>query len=214
MDLLKNESSSHILDGSFISLVNFIALNFFSEYYSTCIIRASTDDIELNFTAPSIAITATANFNETLLAAVDLGCQSFIVSERTLFTFLDAFVDVHDIADQRSANKRLMILMDSYDQQFLDRITKHQNTVELPNVLIVVPGSANASITIYTTKLSNNGTRSSKTVEIEPVYGSDYFPDKINNMNGVPIHLATVMYPPYTYYEETVSFLSGIRIVS
>ncbi|XP_065072611.1 uncharacterized protein LOC135696992 [Ochlerotatus camptorhynchus] len=204
MDLLSITSSSHLQSSSLISLVNFIAINYFSEFYTVCVIKNSLDNILLNVPVPSVVITVNPNFNETFQTAVDDGCQAFIVSERALFTFLDAFVEIHDISDQRSANKRLMILMDSHDESFLDRITKHRNTVELPNVLIVIPRRANDSIALYTTKLSNNGTRSTKTVEIEPVYDSNYFPDKFSDMHGIPIHLCTLMYPPYSYYEETV----------
>ncbi|XP_065072600.1 glutamate receptor-like [Ochlerotatus camptorhynchus] len=211
MDLLRIDSSSNLLSASLISLVNFIAISYFSEFYTVCVIKNSLDNILLNVPVPSVVITVDTNFNETLQTAVDDGCQAFIVSERALFTFLDAFVEIHDISDQRSANKRLMIVMDSHDQSFLDRITKHRNTVELPNVLIVIPDRANDSITLFTTKLSNNGTRSTVTVDIEPVYDPDYFPDKFSDMNGIPIHLCTLMYPPYSYYEETVPEKANAR---
>ncbi|XP_065072620.1 glutamate receptor-like [Ochlerotatus camptorhynchus] len=211
---LRIDSTSHLLSASLISLVNFIAISYFSEFYTVCVIKNSPDNILLNVPVPSVVITVDTNFNETLQTAVDDGCQAFIVSERALFTFLDAFVEIHDISDQRSANKRLMILMDSYDQSFLDSIVKHRNTVELPNVLIAIADRVNNSIALYTTKLSNNGTRSTVTVEIKPVYDPDYFPDKFSDMNGIPIHLCTLMYPPYSYYEETVPEKANARYVA
>ncbi|XP_062556993.1 probable glutamate receptor [Armigeres subalbatus] len=66
------------------------------------------------------------------------------------------------------------------------------------------------SVDAYRGSVSNNGTRSILHVEIERTEGPDCF-QELDNMNGVPIHLSLLMYPPYSYYEETVTEKSNAR---
>ncbi|EAT48976.1 AAEL000066-PA [Aedes aegypti] len=203
MNFLTTHSSNDTAGISMMSAVNVIALSFFTEYYTVCVIKIVFDYILISVPVPTVVINVDSMFNKTFQTAVDSGCQAFIVSERALITFLDVFVEIHDSSDQRSSNKRLLVLLDSNESEVLNTITKHSNTLELPSMALMAPNYSNDSIEMYSTKLYNDGSRSTVTVEIEYVEGPDYFPDKLNNMNGIPIHLCTLMYPPYTYYEET-----------
>ncbi|KXJ76294.1 hypothetical protein RP20_CCG009942 [Aedes albopictus] len=207
MDLLAINSST----ASLMSVVNIIALNYFTEFHTVCVIKTSLDYVLINVPIPTAVITVDSTFNETFQTAVDEGCQAFIVSERALMTFMDAFVEIHDNSDQRSSNKRLLVLLDMYDLEFVNAFIKHPNTLELPSTALLVPNYSEDAVDLYSTKFFNDGTRSTVVVEIEPIVGLDCYPDKFSNMNGVPIHLCTLMYPPYAYYEETIPEKANAR---
>ncbi|XP_038116680.1 uncharacterized protein LOC119768933 [Culex quinquefasciatus] len=70
---------------------------------------------------------------------------------------------------------------------------------DLPEVLFIVLQSNN-SIEFYTTRVLSNGPFNTELVPISP---PNYFPDKFESLDGIPVRFHTVMYPPYSYYERT-----------
>lgn len=74
--------------------------------------------------------------------------------------------------------------------------------LDLPEVLFIVLQSNN-SIEFYTTRVLSNGPFNTELVPISP---PNYFPDKFESLDGIPVRFHTVMYPPYSYYERTVCY--------
>ncbi|XP_062556994.1 uncharacterized protein LOC134221837 [Armigeres subalbatus] len=156
-------------------------------------------------------MTVDEQFNKTFLNGVEAGCQAFIVQQRALWSFLDSFPDAHDYSDQRSAAKKLIVLMDEFDEAISDRICAHLIIRDLPDMLIIVFSEENNSTEFYTTDISGDGTRGTVIVRIVPVFPPDYFPEKHKNMNWMPIRFQTVLYPPFVYYAETTAEKANAR---
>ncbi|XP_038116675.1 uncharacterized protein LOC6050674 [Culex quinquefasciatus] len=208
MDLLAVHSTQNY---SVITAINYLAVTFMSQYYTVCLIKDHDDDLHLNAPIPLITITVDSEFNETFLQAVDAACQAFVVSEAAFAPFLDSFVFVHDQSNQRASGKRLIGVMESADVTKLNMLKSHRNILELPEVVFVCPDEGTESIKFYTTNIFNNGTRGSWNVEIVPIEPPDYFPDKFKDMQGFPIRLSTLMYPPYAYYEQSTPEKANAR---
>lgn len=67
---------------------------------------------------------------------------------------------------------------------------------------------------LYTTHIVGDGSRGPSVVEPRAIIPPDYFPDKSRNLNGIPMRYRAMMYPPYTYYEQTVSFIMGTSVAN
>uniref|UniRef100_A0A182T0L4 Uncharacterized protein n=1 Tax=Anopheles maculatus TaxID=74869 RepID=A0A182T0L4_9DIPT len=149
--------------------------------------------------------------------AVDMGCQSFIVTERTADAFFDAFLPVHEAALQRTMEKRVLVVLDSNSSVF-PTINQQLVIEEIPEVLIVLPTTTtnNAMYELYTLDISDgtpvtivprlidvidtrNGTIPSNTSK-----EVNYFPDKFVNMNKRRLRLGTIEYLPNAVVEEKV----------
>lgn len=208
MDLLAVDAfpNSTIVQG--LTIVNILALTFFSEYFAVCIIKVPNEDLLLSESIPVLIITVDSEFNATFQQGVDGACQAFIVSEKAFVLFLDLFVFVHDRSDQRSPGKKFIVVMDSTDRVKLEQLTDHPNILEVPEVLFVCPDEPNGSIEYHTTDISNNGSRSTWNVKIVPITPPDYFPDKFRDMQGYPIRVIACSYPPFVHYEQSVCFKS------
>ncbi|XP_058817470.1 uncharacterized protein LOC131680777 [Topomyia yanbarensis] len=185
-----------------VTLLNYIALTYLSDYYAICLIKTTPDYIAFSTAVPTMIINVDQEFNETFLRAIEAGCQAYLVSDDALLSFLDVFITVHDAADQRSSNKLLITVMNSNNLSTLTPVKDHPNIVELPDVMFIMPNVEDGSFELYTTELSNNGTRGTVEVIIRPIHPPDYFPNKFLDMRGIPIRLCTLMYPPYVYYKE------------
>ncbi|XP_055608597.1 glutamate receptor 3-like [Uranotaenia lowii] len=195
-----------------VSLLNNLTLIHFAHYYAVCVIRSWSDEIYLNKTMPMLTLSVDEeNFEESYQYAVDLGCQGFIVSETAFTPFLDLFIAVHDQSDQRSSAKRLITVMNTSSLDALNQFKDHRAIIELPELLFICPEEQVGKFAYHTTKIFNNGSRSAYNVAIEPIWPPDYFPDKFVNMNGFPIKLCSLMYPPYVYYAETTPELANAR---
>lgn len=205
MELLAEENSASVFNATLIAYVNYLVLRHFAEYFAVCTVMTSSDQIPISVQVPVMAIAVDSSFNDTFRMAVDGGCQAFVVTERALKPFLDAFPAAHDHSDQRSSDKRLLVILESYERWISNDFVSHSSLLELKNVLIVTQNDSNGSTHLYSTRIFNNGTRSAVNLNIERMEESDVVADRIRDMNGVPIHLCLIMYPPYSYYEETVS---------
>lgn len=207
MDLLEQTlSTGQGASSPLISLINFLAVSYLSEYFCVCVVKPSEEFVLVDVEIPTMIITVDERFNRTLLQGIEHGCQAFIVfQEVTLWPFLDSFLDVHDDSDQRSPRKKLIAVLDSPDSEMFDKFCAHPAVRDLPDLLMIVTSTENDTMLFYTTDISGDGTRGTVRVTMLPVTPPDYFPDKTKNMKGVPIRFQTLMYPPFTYYAETVS---------
>lgn len=106
-------------------LINYLAVIYLSNFHSVCVIKTRTDFILIDVDIPTMVMTVDANFNETFRKGVEGGCQAFIVQQYALWSFLDSFLDAHDYSDQRSAAKKLVLLLNELNPVISDRLCGH-----------------------------------------------------------------------------------------
>ncbi|XP_055543538.1 uncharacterized protein LOC129729084 [Wyeomyia smithii] len=204
-------SQSDVVDSPVTKLISYVVLTYLSEYFCICIIKSSRDSIKFDVTFPSMIIDVDKAFNISFQRGVDNGCQSFIVFENGLSHFLDAFIEVHDASDQRSARKKLVIVKTFLDSTAARDLTEHQAVKELRDLLLIIINNNHEPKEFYTTEIFSNGSRGSTLVKLRKIDPPDYFPDKSSNMNGIPIRLRGVMYPPFSYYEISTQEKTNAR---
>ncbi|XP_039435049.1 glutamate receptor-like [Culex pipiens pallens] len=157
-----------------------------------------------------MVITEDQQFLHHFQNGVDGGCQAFIVQgESTVFEFLDAFFEVHELSEQRTSSKKLIAVVENFDS--IERICNHSAITELPDVLFVVWREKDSDVQLFTTESFSDGSRGSKIIRIVPVADDNYFPEKGADLKGVPIRMRTLDYPPFSYYEETTPDKANAR---
>uniref|UniRef100_A0A182KFR5 Ionotropic glutamate receptor C-terminal domain-containing protein n=1 Tax=Anopheles christyi TaxID=43041 RepID=A0A182KFR5_9DIPT len=156
---------------------------YFTQHYTVCFVRTAHEEIAFTGEQPSLALvhivledvdlTATTQsssshsnnqFSRNLLQAVDTNCGGFVVTESTLFPFLDHFYKVHRRAKLRPSPKHLIALTStpSFNGLFRKRMLQYNETLEaLVNLLLIVPstkeknkvGPAKETFELHTTLL-------------------------------------------------------------
>nr|XP_029730976.1 glutamate receptor-like [Aedes albopictus] len=212
MDLRDQMPFDQSSGSSLIRLINYLALTYLSNYHSVCVVKTSAEFILIDVDIPIMVMTVDAQFNTTFRRGVEGGCQAFIVQQHAaLWSFLDVFPDAHDYSDQRSAAKKLIVLLDDLSPETSERLCAHLTIRDLPDMLIVLSKEEDDLFEFFTTEITGDGTRGTVTVRIQPVSPPNYFPEKHQNMNGMPIRFQTVMYPPFVYYAETTPEKANAR---
>uniref|UniRef100_A0A182M0D3 Ionotropic glutamate receptor C-terminal domain-containing protein n=1 Tax=Anopheles culicifacies TaxID=139723 RepID=A0A182M0D3_9DIPT len=200
----------------FNTLVNAVVMHYFVHFFAVCVIRAKTDTVYHTSPIPTIVIELhEEDFEKLLGVAVEAGCQSFIVTERTADAFFEAFLPVHEAALQRTVGKRVLVVLDRRSS-FLSTASKRLVIEEIPDVLILLPTHVNdevsCSVELYTLDLSDGApititprlidvidTRNGTSAQTRRV---NYFPDKFVNMNKRRLRLGTLTYLPNAYVED------------
>ncbi|XP_058823636.1 uncharacterized protein LOC131684630 isoform X1 [Topomyia yanbarensis] len=142
-----------------------------------------------------------------------MGCQAFIVlHEQALWSFLDLFMEVHDLSNQRSFNKKFIVVLKTLDPDSKQKICEHPAIRDLQEILIIILNEEyEEPFELYTTNIFGNGSRGVTVVQIRPITGSDYFPDKSKNLQQIPLKFSTMWYPPYISFEETTPDMANAR---
>ncbi|XP_055543537.1 uncharacterized protein LOC129729082 [Wyeomyia smithii] len=192
------------------SLLNLVVLQYFAHIYSNCIIRSITErPLFDGFTSlyPFIWTDIEESTDDFILTNIENGCQSFILTEKSAIYFLDRFQLLHDRANQRFANKYVIVLLNQRtEKSLLDRITQHHAVLDIPRLLIIFSQSHDR-IDLMTTSYNTRGYN--RTVLILDSFipsqkrfreGNDLFPDKIRNLSGMLVRLAIFNYSPYTLW--------------
>uniref|UniRef100_A0A182P0A9 Ionotropic glutamate receptor C-terminal domain-containing protein n=1 Tax=Anopheles epiroticus TaxID=199890 RepID=A0A182P0A9_9DIPT len=197
------------------SLLNYLVMTYFAHFFGICLIRARSDYVYHTSPLPTIVLEQpqqdSDDFETALGVAVDMGCQSFIVTERTAGPFFDAFLPVHEAALQRSMEKRVLVVLDSNDSPFFSTITDRLVLEEIPEVLIVLPALGSV-VELYTLEISDGApvTISPRVIDVIDTRNGtytatkivDHFPDKFFNMNKRRLRLGTVPYLPNAFVED------------
>ncbi|XP_035778276.1 glutamate receptor 1-like isoform X2 [Anopheles albimanus] len=197
--------------GTLQCLLNSLLVTQLSTQYSVCVIREKQHDVRLTTSLPQLTILLDDNstkFEETLRTAIDAGCDGFVLLEGALLPFLDHYQSAHEAAIKRTANKRIIALT-QLDPSMRKRLVEHVAMEDLPNMLVVVPDAMHQEVELYTTHFTAGEPRGIvvdliRLEQIDPIrcpepsHVVDYFPDKFANMQGRPIRLATLHYPPCT----------------
>ncbi|XP_053667590.1 uncharacterized protein LOC128717939 [Anopheles marshallii] len=198
------------------TLINYIVVNYFAHFFAVCYIRARGDTVHHTSPIPTIVLESQDDgFEMALGVAVDMGCQSFIVTERTADTFFEAFRPVHEAALQRTMEKRVLVVLDRHSS-FFPTINQLLVVEEIPEVLILLPvdttGEVSCRVELYTLDLSDGVpvTISPRLIDVvdtrngtsPQIFNVNYFPDKIANMNKRRLRLATINYLPNAFVED------------
>lgn len=77
--------------------------------------------------------------------------------------------------------------------------------LDLPDVLIITSQN-DSNIELHTTHIFSNGYKDLPEVEIVPVTGPNYFPDKSKNLEQRAVRFSPVLYPPFSFYGNSVSY--------
>nr|QXO34780.1 ionotropic receptor Ir41n [Anopheles gambiae] len=175
------------------SLVNFLVMTYFAHFFGICLVRARNDSFYHNAPLPTIVLEIQNNddFEKALGVAVDMGCQSFIVTEHAAGAFFDAFLPVHEAALQRSMEKRVLMLLESSDSPFLSTISQL--------LLYTLDISDGNPVTISPRVIDVIDTRNDSFPNTKSV---NHFPDKFANMNKRRLRLGTVPYLPNAFIED------------
>ncbi|XP_052902245.1 uncharacterized protein LOC128309805 [Anopheles moucheti] len=198
------------------TLINYIVVNYFAHFFVVCFIRASEDTVYHTSPIPTIVLESEDDgFEMALGIAVNMGCQSFIVTERSAHTFFEAFRPVHEAALQRMVEKRVLVVLDRRSS-FFPTINQLLVVEEIPEVLILLPvdttGKVSCRVELYTLDLSAGApiTISPRLIDVVDTQNGtspqccnvNYFPDKFVNMNKRRLRLATIPYLPNAFVED------------
>uniref|UniRef100_A0A182JBJ4 Ionotropic glutamate receptor C-terminal domain-containing protein n=1 Tax=Anopheles atroparvus TaxID=41427 RepID=A0A182JBJ4_ANOAO len=105
-------------------LLRAIVLKYFSQYYSFCTIGR---DFLQNVPVAKILLTDDDDLEAKLIYAIDNGCQAFVVDEPGIARFLDLYIPLHVTAEQRSMDKRMILLVTERNrEEVLDYLVTHE----------------------------------------------------------------------------------------
>uniref|UniRef100_A0A182NL37 Ionotropic glutamate receptor C-terminal domain-containing protein n=1 Tax=Anopheles dirus TaxID=7168 RepID=A0A182NL37_9DIPT len=190
-------------------LMRFLVLRYYAQYYSFCSIgKDFLEDLPVG----RILLPADAQLESRLLHAIDSGCQAFVVDEPGVALFLELYISVHDMARQRSLDKRLILLVTQQNRPELFQLLRsHDAFRELPNVLIIVyDGEASQPTALFTTYVTTSDVlQRSVNVSLEQLpidwtdwEGCSFFPDTTSDLKGYVLRTSTLNYMPFTGFER------------
>uniref|UniRef100_A0A182PLJ1 Ionotropic glutamate receptor C-terminal domain-containing protein n=1 Tax=Anopheles epiroticus TaxID=199890 RepID=A0A182PLJ1_9DIPT len=192
-------------------LMRFLIMKYYSQHYSFCTVGK---DFLRDVLPGRILLSVDDQLATNLLRAVDNGCQAFIVDELGIENFLDLFIPVHDLAYQRSLDKRLILMLTQQNQTHLfERIRSHGALRELPNVLFVVYDEQERPTNLYHSVVgifdvldpTVNVVMEKIPIDWERSWKHHaFFPEKSSNLQGYVLRMATLNYLPFTGYERLV----------
>ncbi|XP_053660235.1 uncharacterized protein LOC128709273 [Anopheles marshallii] len=196
-------------------LMRFMLFNYYTPYYSFCTVgKDFLSDLAVSRTLLSV----NDRFDSNLLLAIDNGCQAFVVDEPGIERFLHLYIPVHDVARQRSLDKKLILLITQQNQtQVFDRLRSMDVFRELPNVLLVVYDEQELATNLYTTAISITDVLDRKVnvtlvqlpIEWDNWRNFTFFPDKSSDLKGYVLRTSVLNYLPFTGYELLVCMADG-----
>ncbi|KFB39240.1 AGAP008759-PA-like protein [Anopheles sinensis] len=198
-------------------LLNTVLVTHLSEHHSVCVIRGHQDDIRLNFSRPTVNLLVDASssldaFSYHVVQAIDAGCEGFVLTESTLFPFLDTFRSAHEAASFRASNKRIIVVtpLEPSDRH---RLKNHETMEVIYTILFLVTNATERTVELYRTEIFFAEPRATL-VELvrmdsfiieepfSPPNVSGFFPVKSTNLRGQRLRLATLPYPPFAVVKE------------
>ncbi|XP_058125295.1 glutamate receptor-like [Anopheles ziemanni] len=198
-------------------LLNTFLVTHLSEHHSVCVIRGHQDDIRLNFSRPTVNLLVDASssldtFSYHLVQAIDVGCEGFVLTESTLFPFLDTFRSAHEAASFRASNKRI-IAVTPLEPTERHRLINHETMGVIYNILFLVTNATERTIELYSTEIFFAEPKATlvELVRLDsfiieesfsPPNVSGYSPVKSTNLRGQRLRLSTLPYPPFSVVKE------------
>nr|XP_029735263.1 uncharacterized protein LOC115270163 [Aedes albopictus] len=179
-------------------------MTYFVGAYTMCRVMNRTEmAINVPFNELPIAVVQLPN---GMVEAINLGCSVFMIEEDAVFWFLDAFIEMHEAARFRCSTKHFVVTLQSTgtDQSdVLDRVQAHPALENMPNFLLVVPKAG--KFEFITNRFVGDSPMSAEYVLLDEysierdsfVYGENLFPDKLGNLMGKTIRVASFYLIPW-----------------
>ncbi|XP_053679434.1 uncharacterized protein LOC128730408 [Anopheles nili] len=217
--LSKSGSNLSVQDAIDVNaLLTCLVLTYFAHFFGVCFIRAHEDyDLYHDAPVPTILLELGDDFEASLSVAIETGCQSFIVTERSVDAFLGTFLTAHEATMQRPMGKRLLMVLQPNSTLF-SAVSEMLVIEEIPEVLIILPtlsddGAFGGRIELYTVNISDGYPITIKPRLIDVIFtrqrpicctcqGIDHFPDQFFNMNSRRLRLGTLPYLPNAFVED------------
>lgn len=202
-------------------LVNIIIQDYLIKTYCVTIITDDVTDIFLEKTdIPFLYYSSTSDedtMQSLILKSLDLGCSDFIINIDNPEIFVAQFEENIHLTNQRRGNRKLIFVPNEHNPNSREELIQLLTipAVEfVPNILLILPfnktseGSNETSYELGTQKYLSNIDNSE--LIILDVWSSEsrsfekkanLFPDKVSNMQGRTIKMATFNYKPYSIFE-------------
>lgn len=147
-----------------------------------------------------------------LVQAIELGCTVFLVDEDTAPYFLDHYISLHDEILFRRPEKYVLVTVQSTgtaQTKLLQAIQHHSSLREIVNLLLVVPHGD--VFQLITHRYVGNGPESLDWILLDTynpengsfVEDSNLFPDKMSNLMGKTLKVATFYLLPWSMMRQT-----------
>ncbi|XP_055543535.1 uncharacterized protein LOC129729080 [Wyeomyia smithii] len=223
---LLDPTTNHF-ETSYQQLITHILSAYFIGVNTICMItnnmRGNLAIIPSGLSFPIVSIDAMhTNGSNMILSVIELGCYNFVVNHEAIERFLDDYIDIHDRATYRNPNKAVIFLLNqpySSSSTLLNQLSKHSALDEIINLLILLPTDQLRAIDFLTHNYATNSRQTSDLVLLDSYntysrkfrYGQNLFPDKISNLQGRAIKVASFAFIPFVAYAEGESSFPTVR---
>ncbi|XP_058817467.1 uncharacterized protein LOC131680773 [Topomyia yanbarensis] len=147
-----------------------------------------------------------------MLRAIELGCTVFVVDEDATQIFLDTYIQTHDETIFRRPEKYFLLTIQSTGTvatSHLQMIKHHPTLQEIANLLIAV--SNGTSIELLTHHYVGCLPGSTDLLHLDTyqpenrtfLHGNDLFPNKLDDLMGKPMRVATFHLLPWAMMRQT-----------
>ncbi|XP_055546300.1 uncharacterized protein LOC129730765 [Wyeomyia smithii] len=139
--------------------------------------------------------------------AIELGCTVFLVEEDSVIRFLDSYIPTHDGTNFRRPEKYIIMSIQTPGKnatELLRRIQQHPAIDEIANLLLLVTNGS--QIDLLTHRFVGNVPQSRELLLLDTfllsnetsVQGGNLFPDKLSNLMGKRMRVATFHLLPWS----------------
>ncbi|XP_055698602.1 ionotropic receptor 21a-like [Phlebotomus papatasi] len=144
------------------------------------------------------------SLEEKILSITELGCQGFIVATPRVVDFIALKYQVTQKSLQRHRDKYFIFLIDDQSGNTTEEILQHK-ALEIYPTHLIVRKSSNGEYDLITQKFSSNFENDKEIlVDVLQKDGTflfekspDFFPDKLRDLQGKDLRMATLTYLPY-----------------
>ena len=193
---------------------------YFLEVYTICRIVNQTKSslkptLNIPFRLPIAVVhpQTTANLAENpTVQAIELGCTVFLVDEDALPYFLDHYISIHDETLFRRPEKYVLVPVQSTGEtqsRLMKTVQNHPSLEEIANLLLVVPNGT--KFELITHRYVGNAPESMDWINLDSydaetelfTAGADLFPDKMRDLMGKTLKVATFYLLPWSMMRQT-----------
>ncbi|XP_029731036.2 uncharacterized protein LOC109415502 isoform X2 [Aedes albopictus] len=197
-----------------------ILATYFLEVYTICRIVNQTKSslkptLNIPFRLPIAVVhpQTTANLAENpTVQAIELGCTVFLVDEDALPYFLDHYISIHDETLFRRPEKYVLVPVQSTGEtqsRLMKTVQNHPSLEEIANLLLVVPNGT--KFELITHRYVGNAPESMDWINLDSydaetesfTAGADLFPDKMRDLMGKTLKVATFYLLPWSMMRQT-----------
>lgn len=199
-------------------LVNIIVQEYLLKTYCVTIVTDDVTDMFLEKIGIPFLYYASSSDEDTMqsliLKSLDLGCSDFIINIDNPETFIAQFEENIHATNQRRGNRKLIFVPNEYNpnsREGLIHLLKTPAVEFVPDILLILPineTGEGSNETMY--ELGTQKYLSERELIVLDVWRSEsqsfekktnLFPDKVSNLQGRTVKMATFNYKPYSIFE-------------